>query len=565
MTFDPSLLARARAFAAADVSATDEAEILALCDAAAAGETAAQAELADRFAGPLEFGTAGLRAPMGAGESRLNRAVVIRAAHGVGTWVAARGGGPIVIGWDSRHHSAQFALDSAQVIAAVPGCEALLLPEALPTPVLAYALRHLGARAGIMVTASHNPATDNGYKVYDDTGVQIIPPADAEIAALIAAAPPARAVPVSSAFSRLDHEVVHAYVGDVAQALDLPGPLPQVDPLTWAYTPLHGVGAATLDRLRQAAGLPAPLIVATQASPDPDFPTVAFPNPEEPGAMDAVLALAAEQRADLAIAHDPDADRCAVAIPDLPGWRVLRGDEVGLLLAWWTIERARRSGHPLTAPAQFATSLVSSSALAALAADAGLAVTTTLTGFKWVARVPGLVYGYEEALGYCLTPELVGDKDGLGAAIAMVDLAGRLRADGRGLPDLLDEIADRIGVFQTRQLSLRFASAAAARAAVADLIAAPPTAIAGLPVLAVEDLASPATGLPPTLGLRMWLLGTATDSPRVRVIIRPSGTEPKAKCYVEVVTPRAAALGPERADASARADAVCDALAHLLT
>lgn len=559
----PALLARARAFAADDISADDRQVVLDLCEAATTDEAAA-ADLASRFAGPLTFGTAGLRAPMGAGESRLNRAIVVRAAHAVGQWVAAGGGGPIVIGWDARHHSAQFALDTARVISSIPGCEALLLPEALPTPVLAYAVRHCGARAGIMVTASHNPAADNGYKVYDARGSQIVPPADTEIAALIERAPPARQIELGEGYARLDHEVHHAYVGDVAETLTGPGQPAEPDPLAWVYTPLHGVGAATMDLLRRAAGLPAPHLVIAQADPDPEFPTVAFPNPEEPGAMDAALALAAEVRADLVIAHDPDADRCAVAAPDLAGWRVLRGDEVGLLLAWWTVQRARQTGQPLAAPAQFASSIVSSSALAAFAHAEGIGWQGTLTGFKWVARVPHLAYGYEEALGYCMTPALVGDKDGLGAAIAMLSLTAELRSHGRCLDDVLDDIAARIGVHETRQASLRFPTAAAAQAAVAARVAAPPTSIAGLPVLGVDNLAEGVDGLPPTTGLRLWLLGPPTESPRVRVIVRPSGTEPKAKCYVEVVLPPAAPLGPARAAASARADAVMAAMTEAL-
>jgi phosphomannomutase len=468
------------------------------------------AELADRFAGPLRFGTAGLRGPLRAGPNGMNRAVVRQAAAGLVTWLAAQGAeGPLVIGYDARHGSRDFAVETARV-ATGAGRPALVLPRPLPTPVLAYAVRQVGAAAGVMVTASHNPPRDNGYKVYLADGAQLVPPADAEIEAAIRAVGRLSEVPLGDEGSVVPESLVTAYVDAVAA---LVGPGPRA--LGVAYTPLHGVGAPVLRAVLEKAGFVAPSVVPEQAEPDPDFPTVAFPNPEEPGAMDRVTALAAATGADVAVANDPDADRCAVAVPAGPGWRMLRGDEVGVLLADHLMRRGT-SGL-------FATTIVSSSLLRELCAARGRRYGETLTGFKWIVRAgAGLVFGYEEALGYCVAPELVLDKDGISAALLMCELAAGLKAEGRTLSDRLDELAAEFGVYATDQLSVRVTDLADITRAMARIRRHPPTALLGEPVSATDDL------LP-----RADVLTVRTAN--ARAVVRPSGTEPKLKAYLEVV------------------------------
>ncbi|QIK68356.1 phospho-sugar mutase [Nocardioides sp. HDW12B] len=519
------LLDRARRWAAEDPDAETRAELEALTDAAARdgdAAEAARADLADRFSGTLEFGTAGLRGALGAGPMRMNRVVVTRAAAGLAAYLRDTGSAPgssVVIGYDARRNSDVFARDTAEVMTGA-GFRALVLPEPLPTPVLAFAIRHLGAVAGVMVTASHNPPQDNGYKVYLGDGSQIVPPADAGIAERIAAVGPLADVPRGDAGERLDDSVVGAYVDAVASLLDPAGPREVVS----VYTPLHGVGGAIQRRVLEATGFTRPHAVDEQAEPDPDFPTVAFPNPEEPGAMDLALALAEQQRADLIVAHDPDADRCAVGVPtpDSPHpWRMLRGDELGALLG----DHLARSGRE----GVYAASIVSSSLLGRIAADAGQPYEQTLTGFKWIGRVPGLAFGYEEALGYCVAPHVAADKDGISAGLLVLDLAARLKADGLTLLDRLDEIARRHGLHATDQLSVRVSDLSLIGAAMARLRATPPDALGGLAVERVDDLTRPSDGLPPTDGLRFALADGA------RVVVRPSGTEPKLKCYLEVV------------------------------
>ncbi|CAL9523514.1 phospho-sugar mutase [Streptomyces sp. enrichment culture] len=497
-------------------------------------------ELAARFAGTLQFGTAGLRGELGAGPMRMNRSVVIRAAAGLAAYLKAKGrsDGLVVIGYDARYKSADFARDTAAVMVAA-GLRAALLPRPLPTPVLAYAIRHLGAVAGVEVTASHNPPRDNGYKVYLGDGSQIVPPADAEIAAEIAAVRSLADVErADSGWETLGDEVLHAYLARTDKVLT-PG-TPRTARVV--YTAMHGVGKDVVLAAFARAGFPAPVLVEEQAEPDPAFPTVAFPNPEEPGAMDLAFAKAREAAPDIVIANDPDADRCAVAVPDASaegGWRMLRGDEVGALLA----EHLVRKG----AKGVFAESIVSSSLLGRIAAAAGVGHAETLTGFKWIARVEGLRYGYEEALGYCVDPEGVRDKDGITAALMVAELASELKERGRTLTDLLDELAVAHGLHATDQLSVRVQDLGVIADAMRRLREVPPTELAGLRVARAEDLARGAGGLPPTDGLRYYLEGEY----EARIIVRPSGTEPKLKCYLEVIVPVADAAS--LADARARA------------
>ena len=541
----PSLPARARAWVAEDPDDDTRAELERLVVAVEAdpdGDDAA--ELADRFDGTLEFGTAGLRGALGAGPNRMNRVVVIRAAAGLASYLQAHGGegGTVVIGYDARHRSDVFAEDTAAVMTG-GGLRAVLLPRPLPTPVLSYAIRALGCVAGVMVTASHNPPQDNGYKVYLGDGSQIVPPADEEISAAIAAVGSIADVPRGDGWERLGDEVLEDYLADVA---GLAGDGPRE--LTCVYTPLHGVGGETVNLVLERAGFAAPHVTPAQAEPDPDFPTVAFPNPEEPGAMDLAMQLAEEVGADLVLANDPDADRCAVAVPGPQGWRMLRGDEVGALLGDFLL----RSG----VEGVYASSIVSSSLLGVLAASYGQPHRDTLTGFKWIGRVEGLAFGYEEALGYCVAPGLVRDKDGVSALLRVAELAAQLRSEGRTLSDRLDDIAREHGLFATDQLSARFTDLAGIGAAMERLRSDPPTSLGGFAVEGVDDLADGSADLPPTDGLRFRL------AERSRVVVRPSGTEPKVKCYLEVVVPVEA--GEDGAVDAARIVAVqrLDAIRH---
>ncbi|MCX4905890.1 phospho-sugar mutase [Streptomyces sp. NBC_00878] len=511
------LIARAKAWLAEDPDAETREELAKLIDAE---DTA---ELTARFSGTLQFGTAGLRGELGAGPMRMNRAVVIRAAAGLAAYLKAKGqtDGLVVVGYDARHKSADFARDTAAVMTGA-GLRAAVLPRPLPTPVLAYAIRHLGAVAGVEVTASHNPPRDNGYKVYLGDGSQIVPPVDAEIAAEIAAIASLADVPrPDSGWETLDDGVLDAYLARTDAVLAAGSPRTA----RTVYTAMHGVGKETLLAAFARAGFPEPVLVAEQAEPDPDFPTVAFPNPEEPGAMDLAFAKARETDPDLIIANDPDADRCAAAVKDDRDgghWRMLRGDEVGALLAEHLVRRGARG--------TFAESIVSSSLLGRIAGKAGLAYEETLTGFKWIARVEGLRYGYEEALGYCVDPEGVRDKDGITAALLITELASELKSEGRTLLDLLDDLAVEHGLHATDQLSVRVDDLSLISDAMRRLREQPPTLLAGLSVTKAEDLTKGTDTLPPTDGLRYTLDGA-------RVIVRPSGTEPKLKCYLEVVVP----------------------------
>ncbi|MFF5182615.1 phospho-sugar mutase [Streptomyces sp. NPDC000345] len=508
------LLARAQTWLAEDPDPETRAELGKLIEA---GDVA---ELAARFSGTLQFGTAGLRGELGAGPMRMNRSVVIRAAAGLAGYLKKNGGtgGLVVVGYDARHKSADFARDTAAVMTGA-GLRAAVLPRPLPTPVLAYAIRHLGAVAGVEVTASHNPPRDNGYKVYLGDGSQIVPPADAEIAAEIDAVRSLDDVPrPESGWETLDDTVLDAYLARTDAVLAAGSPRTA----RTVYTAMHGVGKDVLLAAFARAGFPEPVLVAEQAEPDPDFPTVAFPNPEEPGAMDLAFAAARATGPDLIVANDPDADRCAVAVPDGGDWRMLRGDEVGALLAAHLVRRGARG--------TFAESIVSSSLLGRIAEKAGLPYEETLTGFKWIARVEGLRYGYEEALGYCVDPEGVRDKDGITAALLITELASQLKEEGRTLLDLLDDLAVEHGLHATDQLSVRVQDLSVIADAMRRLRERPPVSLAGLAVTRAEDLTRGTDRLPPTDGLRYTLEGA-------RVIVRPSGTEPKLKCYLEVVIP----------------------------
>ncbi|AXH97730.1 phospho-sugar mutase [Ornithinimicrobium avium] len=525
------LLARVRAWVEDDPDEQTRVELRDLLGRAEAGEAAAVEELEDRFAGFLEFGTAGLRGALGAGPHRMNRAVVIRTAAGLTAYLRRtleaagdRTPGPaVVIGFDARHNSDVFARDTAAVVEGAGG-RAMVLPHPLPTPVLAFAIQHLGADAGVMVTASHNPPQDNGYKVYLGDGSQIVPPADADISAEIAQVTSVREVPMArDGWVTLGEDVVEAYLEAAVAVLDPDSPRD----LSVVHTALHGVGSGVVLEAFRRAGFPELSPVASQEEPDPDFPTVTFPNPEEPGAIDAALELAGQVRPDLVIANDPDADRCALAVQDGGAWRMLRGDEVGALLGHHVLARGRVSKERRV----LARSIVSSRLLGAMAQAAGLPGQETLTGFKWIGRVPGLAYGYEEALGYCVDPATVPDKDGVTAALMAAELAATLRAEGRTLLDVLDDLALEHGVHATDAFSVRVADLALIPPVLARLREQPPAELGGVAVATVEDLAEGVGALPPTEGLR-FLLEDDT-----RVIVRPSGTEPKLKVYLEAVVP----------------------------
>ncbi|MGP6205605.1 phospho-sugar mutase [Microbacterium sp. F2] len=521
----------ARAWLEQDPDPVTREEIAALLDAANAGDAAALGDLDDRFGTRLAFGTAGLRGALGAGSNRMNRVLVTQAAAGLAAYLRERAGADatprVVIGYDGRRNSDVFARDSAEIFAGA-GFDAVLLPRLLPTPVLAFAVRHLDAAAGVMVTASHNPPDDNGYKVYlggADAGSQIVSPADTEIAAHIdaVAAGDIRDLPRSAGYEIAPESVVDAYV-EATAAVAPAGP--GADGMQWVYTAMHGVGWETLARILDAAGYPAPTPVAAQIEPDGRFPTVSFPNPEEPGAMDLAFETAREVGAEFILANDPDADRLAVAIPDPAapeGWRRLTGNQIGLLLGW----RAARAADAASG-ATLACSLVSSPGLAAVAEHYGLGFAATLTGFKWISRAPGMIYGFEEALGYLVNPETVRDKDGISAAVAMLGMIAEARASGRTVADLLAEFDATFGAFASDQISLRVSDLSLIGRMMSALRATPPATVGGISVDRIDDLLHGVDGLPPGDVLRLWLEDGS------RIIIRPSGTEPKLKVYLDV-------------------------------
>jgi phosphomannomutase len=558
-------LEAARAWIAQDPDGETRAELDALIVDAESGDEAAKADIADRFAGRLAFGTAGLRGELGAGSNRMNRVLVAQAAAGLAAYLLEKAqtdaGAPgaattpsVIIGYDGRRNSQVFAHDSAELFAGA-GLRAILLPRLLPTPVLAFAVRHLGAAAGVMVTASHNPPNDNGYKVYlggAEQGAQIVPPADAEIAAhiqLVADAGDIAALPRSLGYEIAPESLVEAYVAETAAV----APAPEgAAGLRWVYTAMHGVGWETLSQILEAAGYPAPEPVVAQLEPDGAFPTVAFPNPEEPGALDLAFETARSTGADLIIANDPDADRLAVAIPDEGadgGWRRLSGNQVGLLLGWRAARRAKEVGA--LDGASLACSLVSSPGLQAVAEHYGLGFHATLTGFKWISRAPGLVYGFEEALGYLVNPETVRDKDGISAAVAMLGLVADARGRGQSVTDLIAEFDETFGSFASDQISVRVDDVSVIARLMASLRERHPAQIGDVAVDRIDDLIEGFEDLPPGDVLRLWL------SDGSRVIVRPSGTEPKLKLYLDV-------RGDSAEDAASRIAALAQGARALL-
>ncbi|MEJ1156231.1 phospho-sugar mutase [Microbacterium marmarense] len=532
----PELLERAAAWLAQDPDGETRAELRGIISAVESGDATATADLADRFDGRLAFGTAGLRGELGAGSNRMNRVLVSQAAAGLAAYILEKAGTDadaalapmVVIGYDGRRNSDVFARDSAEIFAGA-GLRVMLLPRMLPTPVLAFAVRAVGAAAGVMVTASHNPPNDNGYKVYlggESDGSQIVAPADAEIAAHIQRVADTTAVgdlPRSLAIETAPESLIDAYVAATATVATAP---PSAEGMRWVYTAMHGVGWETLSRVLDAAGYPAPTPVPAQLEPDGTFPTVAFPNPEEPGAMDLAFEAARDSEAELIIANDPDADRLAVAIPDPTAqsrWRRLSGNEIGLLLGWRAAKRASGAeGESL------ACSLVSSPALGAVAEHYQLDFHTTLTGFKWISRAPGMIYGYEEALGYLVNPGTVRDKDGISAAVAMLGMAAEARGEGRSVADLLTEFGETFGWFASDQVSIRVDDVSTIARIMSALRAEHPSKIAGTGVVRVDDLLTGVDSLPRGDVLRFWLDDGS------RVIVRPSGTEPKLKAYLDV-------------------------------
>lgn len=527
------LLNRARHWLAQDPDAETRAELQQLINAAESGDAAAGSELAARFDGRLQFGTAGLRGKLQAGPMGMNRVLVAQAAAGLAAYLRGYDTEPaIVIGYDGRKNSDVFARDTAEIMAAA-GIKTLLLPRMLPTPVLAFAIRHFDVSAGVMVTASHNPPEDNGYKVYlgkQNGGGQIVAPADRDIAALIdqAAQGSIADLPRSQDYTVLDDAVLHAYIAQTAQLAVAPE-----CSLNYVYTAMHGVGKDTLLATLQQAGLPLPHIVAEQADPDPAFSTVAFPNPEEPGALDLAIALAQQQHAEFIIANDPDADRLAVALPDAQGnWKPLHGNTVGCLLGWHLAAQAQQQGRSGT----LACSLVSTPALAKIAARYGLAHTETLTGFKYIAKVPNLIYGFEEALGYLVDPDKVSDKDGISAAILFLDLVRSLKAQGKTLTAHLDDFAAAFGAYASGQISIRVEDLSEIGRLMERFRHQPPARIGAHRVTDRQDYLQ---GSEPA-NILVYRLDNGS-----RVIVRPSGTEPKVKIYLDVE-------GSNQADAQQR-------------
>ena len=515
---DQSLVAEVQAWISDDPDPLTALQLQTLLDS---GD---EATLKKYFNGFLQFGTAGLRGPVGPGPSCMNRAVVGRTAAGIVEYMKQRGMTKVVIGRDARYGSEDYTFETAEIMSGA-GMDVYILPRPLPTPVLAFATAHLKCDIGIMVTASHNPPQDNGYKVYigptadgiNYASSQIISPTDGFIAAEIDAITSLKALPRAKKWIVLGEEVVTEYIKRTSALAPRPGDI------TIVYTAMHGVGTETVQRVFNHAGFATLLLVDEQCAPDPDFPTVVFPNPEEPGAIDLALKKARDFGADLVIANDPDADRCAVAINDPKvGWRMLRGDELGIVLGEW-IARSKPTGI-------FANSIVSSSALRKICTHYGITFEEVLTGFKWLAKIEDLAFGYEEAIGYAVDSENVNDKDGISAAIFVAQIAMDLKRDGLTISDLLNEVWARHGFHGTEQISIRVTDMSAITRVLARLRQNPPQEIAGRAVESIDDLAAPTSALPPTDGLRIWLAGG------IRVIVRPSGTEAKMKCYIEVIT-----------------------------
>ena len=553
------LLERARQWASHDPDPATASALSADIEAAERGDEEAAARVGAAMNGPLQFGTAGLRGVVGPGESRMNLAVVIRATAGLCEVVKRHAAGTptLVVGCDARYGSSEFAAAACRVASAA-GVRVLALPQANPTPLTAFSMLHFDADAGVMVTASHNPAPDNGYKVYlggtvaqgDGRGVQIVPPFDAEIAAAIEAAPPADEVPMNDDLV----EAVDPREEYVACASALAsGEAAAREDLRIVLTAMHGVGAAITSRVLAEAGFSNVSLVEAQAQPDPDFPTVPFPNPEEAGALDMAIEQAREQGADLIIAVDPDADRCALAVPDPSsetGWSPLSGDQTGSLLGEFLASRGMRGS--------LANSIVSSRLLSRIAHAHGLEHHTTLTGFKWIARAPGLGFGYEEAIGFCPDPAHVRDKDGIATSVVAASLVAALKAQGRSVWDELERLARLHGLHVSSPLTFRVEEIEQIASGMARLRAQPPSVLAGPPVVEVSDLSQGYRGLPPTDGV--LVLTEAGD----RVIARPSGTEPKLKCYLEVILPVAEGEPLPWGQARERLDAIKGAFAEII-
>ena len=515
---NPTLRAEVQAWIADDPDPKTAAQLQSLLDAED------ESTLGKYFNGFLQFGTAGLRGPIGPGPSCMNRAVVGRTAAGIASYMKKRGMTKVVVGRDARYGSEDYTIETAEIMSGA-GMDVYVLPRPLPTPVLAFATAHLGCDIGIMVTASHNPPQDNGYKVYvgpvadgiNYASSQIISPTDGFIARDIDAVTSLMSLPRGSKWTELSEEVITEYVKRTSALAPRPGDLKIV------YTAMHGVGTETIQRVFNHAGFATLILVDEQCTPDPDFPTVAFPNPEEPGAIDLALKKARDFGADLVIANDPDADRCAAAINDPQvGWRMLRGDELGIVFGEW-IARSKPKGS-------FANSIVSSSTLRKISGHYGIDFQEVLTGFKWIAKIEDLAFGYEEAIGYAVDSDNVNDKDGISAAIFLAQIAMDLKRDGLTISDLLNQVWERHGFHGTEQISIRVTDMSAITHLLTGLRANPPREIAGRAVESIDDLAAPSDGLPPTDGLRIWLAGG------IRIIVRPSGTEAKMKCYIEVVT-----------------------------
>lgn len=544
---DQSLIDAARAWRDQDPDERTGLELDELIRDAVAGSESATANLASRFATRLEFGTAGLRGELGAGPNRMNRVLVGQAAAGFAAYLLARENEPsVVIGYDGRTNSSVFAMDTAELMSGA-GVRTILLPRALPTPVLAFAVRHFSLSAGVMVTASHNPAADNGYKVYlggVDNGSQIVPPADAEIAAEIDRVARERRVSElarSSNFEIADESVVDEYVRRTAALAGHPP-----SRVRFVYTALHGVGWETAKRVFAAAGFDEPIVVAEQIEPDAAFPTVVFPNPEEPGAMDLAFARGSQTAAELIIANDPDADRLAIAVPDSAGgWRRLSGNEVGAILGWRAAERLARSGEV----GVLAASIVSSPALREIARQYGLEYVDTLTGFKWVSRVDGIAFGFEEALGYLVDPDKVRDKDGISAAVDFLALVSELKATGLSIDDHALDFAERFGAFASSQISLRVDDVGEIARMMTALRRDQPSRIGSFGVERIDDFVGGFDAFPPGDILRIWLENGA------RVVVRPSGTEPKLKIYID-----ASSTAGDAGERIATAQAIVDEL-----
>lgn len=537
------------------------AELRALLDAAQAGDEQAQAEISDRFSTRLSFGTAGLRGAIAAGPNRMNRVMVIQAAAGLARYLLANareGKTPsVVIGFDGRKNSEVFARDTAEIMSGL-GVEALLMPRMLPTPVLAFSVRELNASAGVMVTASHNPAADNGYKVYlggDDHGSQIVSPADAHIAEQIDIVADQMNVGelARGPFSTIAESVIENYISQTA--LVAGSSVSSAQP-HFVYTAMHGVGYETFASVISRTGFAAPEVVVEQNVPDATFPTVEFPNPEEPGALDLAYALARKTNAELIVANDPDADRLAVAIPDetaAEGYRRLTGNELGALLGWRTARELSRTNKPGT----LACSIVSSPALSAVAEHYGLDFRWTLTGFKWVSRVENLAFGYEEALGYLVNPSTIRDKDGISAAVALLSIVSELKSHGSTLSDHLDEFSMTFGHFASDQISLRVSDLSEIPRLMTSLRSSQPVSIGGIAVSTADDLLEGNSDFPPSDVLRFWLEDGS------RIMVRPSGTEPKLKVYIDVVS-REGELAQRRNDAAKRLSALALGMKELL-